>query len=154
MKKIVVLSDTHGNISAIERLTDIMKESDYVFHLGDYQSDIALFNREFGDKIHSVKGNCDMGGGDEILDVEGVKIMITHGNEYGVKNGLTRLNFKAKEVGANVVFYGHTHVAKIEEFDGITFINPGALKSFINKTYCYAVVHNGKLTAKIVDILE
>ena len=111
-----------------------MKESDYIFHLGDYQSDIALFSREFGDKIHSVKGNCDMGGGDEILDIEGVKIMITHGNEYGVKNGLTRLNFKAKEVGASVVFYGHTHLAKIEEFDGITFINPGTLKSFINKS--------------------
>lgn len=154
MKTIVVLSDTHGNISAIERIYQILKESDYIIHLGDYQSDIMLFAREFGNKIISVKGNCDMGGGYEIIEIEGVKILITHGSDYGVKNGLTRLNFKAKEVGANVVFYGHTHISNIQEFDGVTFINPGAMKNFLNKSYCYAVAHNGKLTAKIVDITE
>jgi len=153
MKKIVVVSDTHGNLSALESIYQIMKESDYIFHLGDHQRDIMLFAREFGDKIHSVKGNCDMGGGDEIVEIDGVKILITHGSDYGVKSSLTRLSFRAKEVGAKVVFYGHTHVAKIDEFDGITFINPGAMTGFLDKTYCYAVLYNGKLTAKIVDIL-
>ena len=154
MKTIVVLSDTHGNIGAIERLNQILKESDFVFHLGDYQRDIMAFNREFGHKILSVKGNCDFGCGDEIIEIEGVKILLTHGHEYDVKNGLTRLSFKAKEVGAKVVFYGHTHIPKIEEYDGITFVNPGTTKGFFDKTYCYAVVHKGKLIAKIVDILE
>lgn len=40
MKKIVVISDTHGNFSCIEKLLGIMKESDYVFHLGDFEKDI------------------------------------------------------------------------------------------------------------------
>ena len=43
MKTILVLSDTHGNLSDMEKLKGIMAESDYVFHLGDYQSDILAF---------------------------------------------------------------------------------------------------------------
>lgn len=153
MKKIVVLSDTHGNLSSIEKLSDIIKESDYVFHLGDYERDINAFQREFGeDKIRSVKGNCDGGGKDLILDIEGLKILLTHGDRYGVKNGLLTLSLKAEELGVKAVFYGHTHNADITEIKDILYVNPGTTKGFFNKTYCYAVVYNGKITAKIVSL--
>ena len=152
MKKIFVLSDTHGNISSIEKLVDVIKESDYVFHLGDYSRDILAFSREFGDKIHFVKGNCDGGGNDLILQIEDLKVMLTHGDRYGVKGGLLRLALYAKEKGVNVVFYGHTHVADITEQDGITFINPGTTKGFFEKTYCYTVIYGNKITSKIVRI--
>ncbi len=152
MKTIVVLSDTHGNLSSIEKISTIVHESDYVFHLGDCKSDILAFSREFGDKIHAVAGNCDGGGADEIIEIEGVKILLTHGDKYGVKNGLLKLVLRAKELGVNAVFYGHTHQADITICDGIQLINPGNTKSFIDKTYCYAVVHDGKLVAKIVPI--
>lgn len=152
MKKIVVLSDTHGNISAIEKILPIMKESDYVFHLGDYSKDIELYRRELGDKLYSVKGNCDGSGPETVLDIEGLKIILVHGDFYGVKNGVENLYFHAKSIGANVVFYGHTHCALIEEYSNVTMINPGCMKGFYDKTYCYAVIHNGKITAKIVSL--
>lgn len=151
MKKILVLSDTHGNISALEKLSNIMAESDMIFHLGDYQKDILLF-KEFQDKIYSVKGNCDGGGIDQIVQVEDLKILLTHGDRYGVKNGLYNLFLKAKELDVNVVFYGHTHDANIVNEQGIYLINPGALKGFFQKSYCYAVVYGDKITAKIVDV--
>lgn len=150
MKKILVLSDTHGNISALEKLVPIMKDSDYIFHLGDYYKDIKLF-KEFDNKIYSVKGNCDGGGSDIVLDIEGLKIMLTHGDKYGVKSGLTRLSLKAEEIGAKVVYYGHTHIAKIEEFNGVHFINPGCATLFANNSYCYSVIFNGKIVSKIVN---
>ena len=151
MKKILVLSDTHANISALEKLTNIMAESDMIFHLGDHQKDILLF-KEFQDKIYSVKGNCDGGGSDQIIQVENLKILLTHGDKYGVKNDLYNLFLKAKELGVDVVFYGHTHDACIMNEQGIYLINPGALKGFFQKSYCYAVVYGDKITAKIVDV--
>ncbi len=151
MKKILVLSDTHGNLSSIERLKDIMKESDYIFHLGDYQRDVLAF-KEFSDKIYSIKGNCDGGGEDIVVDIEGVKLLLTHGDKYGVKHGLDKLLLKAKELGVNAVFFGHTHDAMLERCDNIYFINPGTTNGFYKKTYCYTVICDKQITSKIVPI--
>lgn len=152
MKTFFIVSDTHGHTAPLEKLKGIMLESDYVIHLGDHASDMRPFERESYKKLYSVKGNCDGGGQDELLIVDGYKILLTHGDRYGVKSTLYKLLLKAKELGVSAVFYGHTHIAKIEEIDGITFINPGNMQSFIEKSYCYAVLHNGVLTAKIVTV--
>ena len=149
MKTVLVLSDTHRNFSALEKLLPKMLENDYVFHLGDYQADILQY-RELGDKVYSVLGNCDGGGDDLVLEIEKVKILLTHGDRYGVKSSLYKLLLRAKEVGANVVFYGHTHVASVEKIDGITFVNPGCTYGYLDKSYCYAVFHKGSVTTKIV----
>ena len=151
MKTVIVLSDTHANFSALEKLLPKMKENDYVFHLGDYERDLLAYQKELNGKLRSVKGNCDGGGNDLILEIENLKIMLTHGDRYSVKRSNFNLLLRAKEVGANVVFYGHTHCADIEEIDGITFINPGCCNRWSENTYCYAVLNNGKITAKIVN---
>ena len=150
MKKLVIISDTHGNFSALENLLPIMKESDFIFHLGDFVRDIKQFERELGDKIISVKGNCDGCGDDCLIELDNVKILLTHGDKYSVKWSLLKLKYKAKELGVNVVFYGHTHNADILEEDGIYFINPGCMNRFSNKSYCYAVIMDGKIVPSIV----
>ena len=152
MKTAIVVSDTHRNFSALEKLLPKMLENDYVFHLGDNDGDILSYRKELGDKIYSVKGNCDGGGADQIIEIEGVKILLTHGDKYNVKSSLYNLFLRAKELGVSVVFYGHTHVADIIKQEGITLINPGCMTTYGLKSYCYAVFHQGKLTAKIVDI--
>jgi len=150
VKKIIIISDTHGNLSAMEKLLPIMKESDYVFHLGDFARDIKQFEREFDNKIFSVKGNCDGGGEDLLIEIDGVKMLLTHGDKYSVKWSLLKLKYKAKELGVRVVFYGHTHNADILDEDGIYFINPGCMNRFTDKSYCYAVLVDGKIVPSIV----
>lgn len=150
MKKLIILSDTHGNVSAMEQVFSIMKESDYIIHLGDCTADILLYKRDLSEKLYSVSGNCDGGGCDLVLDIDGLKILLTHGDRYGVKSGLERLMFKAKEQGVDAVFYGHTHQASIDVCDGIIFINPGSMARFGERSYCYAVITNKKIIAKIV----
>ncbi len=152
MKTAIVLSDTHRNFSALEKLLPKMIENDFVFHLGDNEGDMLSYKKELGAKIYSVKGNCDGGGEDYILEVEKVKILLTHGDRYGVKSSLYKLLLRAKELNVNAVFYGHTHLAQIEKIEGITFINPGCMTSYGQKSYCYAVFHDGKLTVKIVEV--
>ncbi len=151
MKKLLVLSDTHGNLSSIESLKGIMRECDYVIHLGDYQRDMLAY-KEFGDKLYTVKGNCDGSGDDLIIQIENLKILLTHGDRYGVKQGVDNLIAEAKAQGVDAVFFGHTHDAFVEFRDGLWLVNPGATKSFYKKTYCYAVVCDKQLTAKIVPI--
>ncbi|MBQ9514105.1 MAG: metallophosphoesterase [Clostridia bacterium] len=151
MKTLLILSDTHNNIKDMEKLVPIMKDSDYIIHLGDYQKDIKLF-REFSQKIYSVKGNCDGGGDDLLLEIEKVKLLLTHGDRYSVKTTLYNLLLRAKEVGANAVLYGHTHIAKTEEIDKITFINPGTLSLYSEKTYAYCVISGNKIVSKTVNI--
>mgnify|MGYP003310836034 CR=1 FL=1 len=152
MKTAIVISDTHGNISAIEKILPLINENDYLIHLGDGLNDLRCFSRDIKANVFSVAGNCDGGGEDEILEIEKVKILITHGDKYGVKSSLYKLLMRAKEVGASVVFYGHTHQNDITIADGITLVNPGALNSFIERTYCYAIFHDGKCTVKNVPI--
>lgn len=151
MKKIVVISDSHGNFSALDKLLPIINESDYCIHLGDYQRDILAYRNEIKPYLFSVKGNCDGGGEDLIIDIDNVKILLTHGDRYDVKCSMTNLSLKAKEVDAKLVLFGHTHNADIIKDENITFINPGALNKFGQKSYAYIIIHNEKIVAKIVN---
>lgn len=153
MKTLFIISDTHGNKEGINKLLPIMEESDYIIHLGDFCTDFKGMPSEIYDKLYFVKGNCDGGGDDAFIEIEDLKIMLTHGDRYGVKQSLTKLYLKAKESLVDVVLYGHTHTPLIEEYDGITFINPGTLSIYGKKTYCYAVINKDKITSKIVEII-
>ncbi len=155
MKTFLVLSDTHGNVTAINRLKEIIGESDYLVHLGDNERDIVEYKMRFPQKVISVKGNCDGGGNDKEMTVEGVKILFTHGDRHGVKYGLERLYYYSKEKNYNLVLYGHTHIASNEKIEDVTLINPGTLKRYeTNKSYAYLVLHQGKITCKIIPIKD
>lgn len=151
MKKVVVLSDTHGNVTDLIKIQAIMAEADLIFHLGDGYTDINKLGAEILKKTVRVGGNCDAFGEKEIVtEIEGVKVLLTHGDIYGVKTSLKRLIDRAKESGANAVFYGHTHRSFLETIDGITVCNPGNVYKYsVNKSFAYAVFHNGKITVAI-----
>ena len=153
MKKIVVFSDLHyANIP--EKIKSVANEADYLFFLGDGGS--RLGDLLFHHGLVAVKGNCDDTPfpREEVIEIEGVKCLVTHGDLYSVKRGLLPLSYRAKELGCTLVFYGHTHYAEILEEDGITFLNPGAIHSPMTGTpsYAYVVIQGDKVTAKIVDI--
>ena len=46
--------------------------------------------------------------------------------------------------------YGHTHIADIRDEGGVLCINPGALGAYADASYCYLVLHKGKMTPTIV----
>ena len=54
---------------------------------------------------------------------------VTHGHLYGVNWGLHDLLERTQEMGADIAFYGHTHVPDYEEFpeEGVTIMNPGSI---------------------------
>lgn len=155
MKTILVLSDTHGNRAAIDALEPVPAESDIIIHLGDLSSDGCYLREKYPGKTIVINGNCDTFGCGEdeaVYTVEGIKIFACHGHRYSVKHTLVKLAARAKSLGCALALYGHTHDARADEIDGILLINPGCMTKYSEKSYCYVVVHEGKITFRHVRV--
>lgn len=155
MKKLVVLSDTHGNIKGVESLQPLFAENDLVVHLGDGAGDMREIFRLYPEKVYLCGGNCDFFTHypeEGELDVEGVKIFYCHGHKYGVKSGLQKLAQEARRRGCQVALYGHTHCARCEKIERVLCINPGSMRHNVGHggSYAYIVVHKGEITSTIV----
>lgn len=155
MKTFVILSDSHGrNKKAFQKLLPLFGENDYIVHLGDGSADMRETFSSYPEKTYICRGNCDLSYGEEefIIEAEGVSILCCHGHKWGVKSGISRLAAHAKERGCEVALYGHTHRASVESSDGVLCVNPGALGDYAAPSYCYLVVHKGKVTPTIVPL--
>ena len=155
MKKLIIISDTHGNYRAVESLLPRIAENDYIVHLGDGAVDMREVRTQYPEKVYACSGNCDFFSPipeEGILEVECVRIFYCHGHKYRVKSELTRLAQAAKEKGCDIALYGHTHQADITEIDGVTLINPGSFKRSVENggSYCYLVINREKFTPVIV----
>lgn len=130
MKKILVMSDTHGNKAAIAAAVARCSDADMVVHLGDNSQD-AVYVRTLTNKpVYAVRGNCDFSQEaplEVLLTVEGVWIAAVHGHQQGVKSSLLRLGLYALEKEAQLVLYGHTHVPDEQFYAGAVLYNPGSL---------------------------
>lgn len=62
----------------------------------------------------------------QILKISGMNVLITHGHADGAYYGLKCLAQRAADSLADIVFYGHTHIASRTEIDLTYFINPGS----------------------------
>ncbi len=157
--KIGLVSDSHNNKGSLSKAVKAMGSVDLIFHLGDYYEDGLYLKTLTSTPVHIVRGNMDFfseGGHDEILTiVEGLKIFACHGHRYGVKGGLQRLYYKAKEVDARIVLYGHTHIPYLDDDGGILIMNPGTVgapRSDGYESYGIIKINKGQVDAKIFPL--
>ena len=124
--KILITSDIHNNLDFFLEISRKYKDCTKI-NLGDRGIDISIL-REL-DYI-CVDGNCDqnISVSEQILNIDNKKIFITHGHNYNVKSSMLNLYYKAKSLGVDYVFFGHTHFQTNFVYDNIIFINPGAIK--------------------------
>lgn len=144
--KILVLSDSHGRLGL---MLDAMERErpQRVFFLGDnYRDGQALADAYPDVPMDLVQGNCDFNAGpDELLvDVEGVRFLVTHGHRYYVKSGTDRIVDAAKQKGAAVACFGHTHEALNMPEQGVWLFNPGTAGGIYNRPgYGVILVNDG-----------
>ena len=128
--KLVVISDTHGQIDPVVNAIKNIEEIDLLIHLGDYVKDAKIIELQTGIDMIKVKGNCDMGEDkvreEELIEVKGKKLFLTHGHLYDVKSTLNHLYYRALELEAHMVIFGHSHVQTLEKHDGLILLNPGS----------------------------
>ena len=136
--KILILSDAHGETRKIERAIALHPDAELVLYLGDGSHGACRVFSTLPPTTAAVAvhGNCDgpFSGGlrdEELLDIEGHRILFCHGHRYGVKGGLGGLIAAAKRRGADIALFGHTHEPYEEYLPeyGLWLFNPGALSS-------------------------
>ena len=130
--KILVISDTHGRIKKAEEVIGLYRGNiNKVIHLGDITEDVENLKHIYNDvDFYNVAGNNDYGSDrpyDDMIFLNGRRILITHGHRHGVNGGLLRLCLWADEKNADIVIFGHTHVPAYEMYNGIIAVNPGSL---------------------------
>lgn len=130
--RILVFSDSHGSArnlrEALLRHDDITN----VIHLGDGNRECENMEQAFPDHtFYTVAGNCDFACAAPLMRLEtfcGKTAMLTHGHHYGVKGGYYTVECAARERGAAIVLFGHTHVPFADYADGLYLFNPGSLR--------------------------
>ena len=137
MTKVLVVSDSHG---LTEELIDIKErhQLSYMIHCGDSELDP---NSPQLDGFYKVGGNCDFDPEfpeEQILKIDNLTILAVHGHLHNVKTNLMGLAYRAEETGADIVCFGHTHIAGTIQTGDKLFLNPGSIrlpKIFKEKTY-------------------
>lgn len=170
MKKILVVSDLHGEIG-LERLkTAYIRENgaDILFCCGDLEtSEHDVWKAARGAQCFIVCGNCDFFTQlpQEIeMRVEDVRFWMVHGDRYGVRQTTAALFEEGNRRGANVVLFGHTHIplledcrAKSGEKGSVRYIvNPGSLGRPYQKSrkssYSVIEVDGAKMTVQMKEL--
>lgn len=135
--KIVLTSDNHGRKDLLDFIVS-KENADYYLHAGDSEMSQELIN-----PFITVRGNRDHKSLPTFreINIDGVKIFLTHSHLYNFKE-LLKI---AKLNKIDVVVYGHTHIYKAEQIDGIWFVNPGSLarpRGGNPKTYAVMSINN------------
>ena len=132
MKKILLLSDTHGHVD--DHIMKYVKESDEVWHAGDIGTTQVTDTISNLKPLRAVFGNIDnhelrLSFPDELLfKCEDMNIYMTHigGRPGRYSKGISE---KIKSLKPKIFICGHSHILKIQ-FDKVNqllFINPGAI---------------------------
>lgn len=129
LKKILVLSDSHGNLNNMVYAVKC-EHPDILIHLGDCWADAQKLKKKFPDiPLEQVPGNCDCNQEfqERILLIEGKRVFICHGHTQNVKAGYLNLQYTAQEEEVDVALFGHTHRVFYGNHNGIVYLNPGSI---------------------------
>ena len=142
--RILVMSECHGSIGKVIKAIENQPEAKDIFYLGDGVNEVESIIHNYPDRsFHLVHGNCDW---NSMLPttasktLSGTTVFYTHGHTLFVKRNTDMLLAAAKQAGAKIALFGHTHCASIEYKDGIHLVNPGALSASRNGPESYAVI--------------
>lgn len=150
MKRVLVVSDSHGAVANLDLILASQPQARIVFHLGDGARDIDILRSKYPNKyFHCVAGNWEDAYGmrnlpKEIIDeIEGKRFFACHGHTFLVKYGKTSLIEAARSEKASVALYGHTHVQDTTYDNGLLIFNPGSVRE--GKFGAIDVAENGIL---------
>ncbi len=175
--KILVISDIHGNLAALNAVLEKYEKADMVFCLGDLVNygpyPTACIEKIRGLTDTVIRGNHDNAIGNDMdcgcsekykelsdagktftraalnaeekdflgnlpitLQIEsgGSKFVFSHGSPCGdmykyLRPDITDRQWESelKDIIADVVFIGHTHLPMVRKIHGITVVNPGSV---------------------------
>lgn len=138
MKRIGVLSDTHGKLR--EEVVEILRECDMILHAGDINTPKVMESLKEIAPLYIVRGNADREwaeGLPESLSEEvcGLKVFMVHNKKH-----------MPKEMGHyNLAVFGHSHKYEERREGNCLYLNPGS---------CGARRFSQPVTMAVVEVAE
>jgi putative phosphoesterase len=134
--KAIIFSDSHGSTGLMHEI--LQEESfDMIIHLGDCYDDMLELRDCYDVPVLGVVGNVDRNDGPEveIIQLDDIKILLTHGHVFRVKGRLDYMLDFCLQKGVHIGLYGHTHEAYNEDHH-IRLFNPGSISRPKGSMYC------------------
>ncbi|MBQ3100755.1 MAG: metallophosphoesterase [Clostridia bacterium] len=159
--KILVFSDSHGYAAPIQKAITLHPDATVILHAGDGAREFDYITAENPSvSCVGVPGNCDFFTGKNpssvTLDLDGIRVFLTHGHRFSVKSGYDALISHACENDIDIAVFGHTHIPLdryIDEDDGkkpLRLFNPGSIGHPMGTKATYGIIEirkNGILTS-------
>jgi hypothetical protein len=146
-----VISDTHGLVrpEALAALRGV----DRIVHAGDIGSADVLARLGAIAPVSAVRGNNDRGPWAEALLLTEV-VPIGEVNLY-LLHDLHDLDFDPRVAGFAAVISGHSHQPRVDEKDGVLYLNPGSAgprRFRLPISLAHLTVAGTKVTARLVTL--
>ncbi|WP_164668452.1 YfcE family phosphodiesterase [Virgibacillus doumboii] len=125
MPKVLVISDSHGSTEELKQIK-ARHSVEFMIHCGDSELDMDAPELE---GFLKVAGNCDFDtrfSQEQGSLIEDLHFFFAHGHRHQVKSNLLTVAYRAEEEGAQVICFGHTHIAGAEKVGNQLLINPGS----------------------------
>lgn len=149
--RIGILSDTHDLLRPGAK--DFLRGSDIVVHAGDICEEAVLSELSSIAPVIAVRGNNDKGAWaqglreTELFQAGDVFVYVIH--------DLAELDIDPASAGVRIVVSGHSHKPKIEEKDGVIFLNPGSAgprRFKLPISVAEVVVRGDEVSARTVEL--
>lgn len=119
MKKIGVISDTHGKLR--EEVLQVLRECVVILHAGDINTPQVLESLRKIAPLYAVRGNADKEWAEELprtlsAEICGLRVFMVH-NKKEIPADLT---------GYDLVIYGHSHKYEERREENRFYLNPGS----------------------------
>ena len=160
MKKILLISDTHGFID--DKVLSYCRQADEVWHAGDIGNIEVTDQINKVSKLRAVYGNIDDQiirsefPLDNIFTLENVNVWITHIGGYPYRYNY-RIQKEITKNPPNLFISGHSHILKVQ-FDkklNLLHMNPGAIGHYgIHKVRTMLRFEIDKKEIKNLEIIE
>ena len=115
MKRIGILSDTHGYLEDIDLVLEATADQDIDMwlHAGDFGDDARYMQEHTDIPVYAVRGNNDrvqpLEPREQLIPLEDTYIYMTHGHEVSYYNRIQKLIELGTDMGARLIVSGHSH---------------------------------------------
>jgi uncharacterized protein len=156
--RIGVLSDTHDNLPKIEKAVKLFnqKKAGFVLHAGDFVAPFTI------DKLKKL--SCEWLG--VFGNNDGEKKGLSAKSEGRIRKAPLRIRLSGRKITvvhdrlildfgkekADLIIFGHSHKAEIEQLKGKLILNPGECSGWLSGKSSVAMVDLGTMEAKIYKL--
>lgn len=128
--KVLIVSDSHGKNTQLDWVLKRVSPIDMLIHLGDLEGSEDYIEAIAEWPYELVSGNNDYFTDierEKMIKIGSYQVLLTHGHRQQVYSDTETIKKWAKEKGADIVMFGHTHMPLLEIEEDITVLNPGSI---------------------------